>query len=131
MNSIPVMDPERTSGYRIHEIHLSGEDGLTAVVEFLSESHWFAGHFPGKPVLPGIAQMGTVFDLMKQGVNPCLKLEEFKRVRFKQLIKPDTPITVLVEPQDKIRGLSGFRLMVNGEVSCSGLIRVSRQETSW
>jgi len=35
----------------------SGEDGHLFSVEISAASPWFAGHFPGHPVLPGIAHL--------------------------------------------------------------------------
>ncbi|MFH1152690.1 MAG: hydroxymyristoyl-ACP dehydratase [Pseudomonadota bacterium] len=118
-------DQGRSPWYRVREIRLSGREDLTAVVDVPAESGWFSGHFPGNPVLPGIAQMGIVFDLMKQVMAPGLLLSGFKRVRFKQLIRPDTAITVEVKPQVRETGTFAFRIMVAQELCCSGFVRAS------
>ncbi len=131
MNHPGVLKDKKTSGYSIHEMNLAKDHVLTAVVEVPSGSDWFAGHFPGNPILPGIAQMGMVVELMGQTMGTGLKLEGFKRVRFKQLIKPDTMISVLVKPQGKKKGIFFYSLTVAGEVASSGFIRVSQKQQQY
>ena len=122
------MVPGNPFGYRIDEVNRSGDDVVSAVVVFPLESDWFSGHFPGNPVVPGIALMGMVVDLMQQAMGPGLRPEGFKRVRFKQIIRPDTAVNVVIEPRVRETGTFVFRLMKEKEVVCTGFVRVEKND---
>lgn len=98
--------------------------GVKAACTIPEDSDWFCGHFPGNPVLPAIAQIGLAADALLHYVEGPVRVTGFRRVRFKQLIRPDDPITVHVEPDPKRPGLYSFRLMVGDDPACTGLMTV-------
>ena len=65
-----------------------------------------------------------IFDLMQRTMGPGLKLEGFKRVRFKQLIRPDTPISVLIQPAVKTPNRFEYQLTVDQKIVCTGFIDI-------
>ena len=74
------------------------QDGtLSAEVHVPAGASWFDGHFPGWPVLPGIAQLGMVFELVRHALDGPVRVTEVSRVRFKQMIVPDDRLTVVAE----------------------------------
>lgn len=102
-----------------------GEDGtLSADVHIPTDALWFDGHFPGWPVLPGIAQLGMVFDVVRHALNGPVRVAEVSRVRFRQMIAPDDRLTVVTEsrPGD---GRYAFRITRGGEVVCTGTMTVT------
>lgn len=55
---------------------------------------WFAGHFPGQPILPGVVQIGWAAhfagELTKRDTPPTV----LDRVKFKRPILPETRLTL-------------------------------------
>lgn len=87
-------------------------------------SNWFDGHFPGNPVLPGIAQLGMVFELIAHGFSDKIRVREVSRVRFKQMILPGDRIIVTAEPKTGKAGNYTFRIMKDDDLVCSGNMAV-------
>jgi len=97
---------------------------LSAEVDIPADSSWFEGHFPGNPVLPGIAQLGMVFELIRIALGESLCVREVSRVRFKQMILPEDRICVTAEPKTARKGTYAFRITKNDELVCSGNMTV-------
>jgi 3-hydroxyacyl-[acyl-carrier-protein] dehydratase len=97
---------------------------LSADVYVPSGSAWFEGHFPGNPVLPGIAQLGMVFELISSAFETSLCVREVSRVRFKQMILPGDHLSVTAESKPGRQGVFSFRLTKNDELVCSGNMTV-------
>ena len=99
---------------------------LAADVHIPPTSPWFRGHFPDRPVLPGIAQLGMVFDLVQQGFNQPVSLMQISRVRFKQLILPDDRITITVMPKEDKTGVYAFRILKGDDLISNGTLTIKR-----
>lgn len=97
---------------------------LSAEVCVPSGSPWFDGHFPGAPVLPGIAQLGMVFDLIRHAFEGPVRVTEVSRVRFKQIILPEDRLVVAAEPRPGKTGTYAFRIAKGEELVCSGTMVV-------
>jgi 3-hydroxymyristoyl/3-hydroxydecanoyl-(acyl carrier protein) dehydratase len=97
---------------------------LGAEVRVPAESRWFDGHFPGYPVLPGIAQLAMVFDVIQGALAAPARVLEVGRVRFKQMIRPEDQLQVWAEPRPGREGAYSFRITKNEEVVCSGTMIV-------
>ena len=54
----------------------------------------FAGHFPGRPVLPGVCMMQIVKEILEKSRNTCLILSEAQNAKFLSLIDPNVTSTV-------------------------------------
>lgn len=121
---------KRTMWYDLHIRKQNRGDGLTAEVHVPPGSPWFDGHFPGAPVLPGIAQLGMVFDLIRHAFGDPLKVTEVSRVRFKQLILPDDRLLVTAEPRPARDGCYLFRIIKGDELVCSGTMVVQAADPS-
>jgi acyl-CoA synthetase (AMP-forming)/AMP-acid ligase II/3-hydroxymyristoyl/3-hydroxydecanoyl-(acyl carrier protein) dehydratase len=59
---------------------------------------WFRGHFPDRPILPGVAILATVGDavgrLWPDADHPPVALRGLHRVRFRQIIGPGTNLRI-------------------------------------
>ncbi len=97
----------------------------SADVHIPAESPWFCGHFPGNPILPGIAQLYMIFDLIQRSLNKHLTLTEVSRIRFKQMIMPDDRLTVSASPRPGREGSYAFRIIKQDELICNGVITVA------
>ena len=110
--------------YVIKHVDDSNPEEISLDIQVPAESNWFSGHFPGEPILPGIAQLGMVFDAINRTENQNFKITGIRRVRFKQIIRPDDPLRVTVKPQKNSAGTYDFRIQVNAELACSGVMTV-------
>ncbi|MDO5674950.1 MAG: phosphopantetheine-binding protein [bacterium] len=74
------------------ERSISGE--IHAQVRVRADSRWFSGHFPDLPVLPAIAQVSMVVDMVARATVTPLYLKKASRIKFKQLVAPDCELTL-------------------------------------
>lgn len=100
---------------------------LVAEVRVPAESRWFDGHFPGNPVLPGIAQLAMAADLIRAALGRAVHVREVSRVRFRQLILPDDRLRVSAGPSPGREGAYAFRITRQETVVCSGTMVVERR----
>ena len=108
--------------YELIRIEKSDLNQISADIQVPAESPWFCGHFPEEPILPGIAQLGMVFDAIRQLSDQNLKISNVSRVRFKQIIRPGDRLKITAAPQKGRDETFSFRIMVAGEVACSGVM---------
>ena len=108
--------------HSLTEIPTDGADEISAIAEVHPDSPWFSGHFPDNPILPGIAQLGMVSDLLKKTTAHQLKIDSVKQVRFKQIILPDARIKIKIRPVKNKAHHYSFRMIVKDAVACRGVI---------
>lgn len=113
--------------YSLTHLNHSSSNEILADVEVMPDSPWFSGHFPREPILPGIAQLGMVFDAITKSCNQALKISSVRRVRFKQIIRPDDHLRIIVTPLKKNGWSYSFRIMVEAELACSGVMTVENR----
>lgn len=109
------------------------EPGVRAVGKYTltGEESFLKGHFPGKPIMPGV----LIVEAMAQtGGIVVLTLPEFKgkiplfggikKARFKKPVLPgDTlDIEVTIDRIIKNAGMGKGKVTVNGELACTGEI---------
>lgn len=121
--------PHRDPFLLVDEI-LEFEPGKSAVgVKYVSpDSFWFRGHFPEKPVMPGV----LILEAMAQtGAVAALSMPELKgkiaffgganKVKFKRMVLPGDTLRMEVELL-RMRSMSGSgvgKAYVNDELACS------------
>jgi 3-hydroxyacyl-[acyl-carrier-protein] dehydratase len=79
------------------------------------ESAWFDGHFPGTPILPGVAQLAMVVDILKETLGRTVTVACISRVRFKSAIRPGDVVTVEIKPK------TGTPLTYVFQIFCCGV----------
>jgi 3-hydroxyacyl-[acyl-carrier-protein] dehydratase len=114
--------------YMLEEMNRSEENEISADIHVPPDSPWFDGHFPGEPILPGVAQIGMVFDAIRKARNPNLKISSVRRVRFKRIIRPDDQLKIIAAPLKKEAGSYSFRILIQDEVVCSGMMTVENRK---
>jgi len=117
-----------TKWYSLTNINCSDEGKISADAEVKPNSPWFSGHFPDDPILPGIAQLAMVLDTIKQGAQDDLRISAVRRVRFKQIVKPEDRLKLTVQPISKTSFSYSFQIMLKGEVACNGSMLLNRLE---
>jgi len=106
--------------YIVKKPHLTPSETISATVTVPGDSPWFSGHFPGNPVLPAIAQISIVLDLIRQAVKKPVILKTFHRVKFKRIILPDEEMDITAFQIDGTPMDFAFQIRVGGDVACKG-----------
>ena len=100
----------------------AGDSGsFQADVRVPPDSPWFDGHFPGRPVLPGIAQLAMVQDLLARSLACAGRITAVHRVRFKQAVAPGAALTVMARTQGAAGREVAFRILDGSALVCSGI----------
>lgn len=86
------------SDIRSASVSVSGspEAGILALFNFPGTLALFRGHFPGNPILPGIAQVEMVRIALETAVERSLTVRAVNKTKFSHLIEPDSPVTVSI-----------------------------------
>jgi len=106
--------------------HPSASYPIMTTVQLDPDSAWFAGHFPGDPVLPGIAQLGMVQDVIRQSSGEDLSTANLSRVKFKRLVRPGDILSIQVVPDSVAADTYSFTITVKGKEVCNGIMKVKR-----
>jgi len=113
-----------------HSLDLSctHENKLMAQGTVPDGSRWFDGHFPGRPILPGIALISMAFDVVREQevrLGNRIRLKAVKRVRFKKPVLPDEPLTIEVKREQKQSGVTySFAIHMSDETGCTGIFAI-------
>ena len=93
-----------------------------------ASSPWFSGHFPEAPVLPAIAVLSMVRDVISQHEAEHgreIKVSAILRVRFRLPAKPDDLLKISATSSDRPGQTSyQFKVELNGKMACTGLMVV-------
>ncbi|MEX1152801.1 AMP-binding protein [Parvibaculum sp.] len=104
------------------QIDASDIDGERARFELRlqPELRWFEGHFPGQPILPGVAQLHIAALLAERTWGLVFDGRDMSRIKFKRVMQPEEHISLtLVKDGPRL----DFQYSREGEVVASGTIR--------
>lgn len=119
------LDQSRIMWYTIKNFAIDSDRAITAQVQVPAGCVWFDGHFPNLPILPGVAQLTLVADLLNRALERSVVIRSVSRIRFKQMIRPDDTIAVSLSPTQKDAATYGFRLSNGSELVCSGTMTIA------
>lgn len=111
--------------YEIKKQNTSGAGELIADIRVPMDSPWFSGHFPDNPVLPGIALLEMVFDLIRQSTDHPIRLVAVSRVRFKKMVVPEDSLRVVASAKGDQNGAYSFRVLKADELVTNGAITIA------
>jgi len=114
--------------YNLKQLTRSAENEISADIQVPPDSPWFDGHFPAEPILPGVAQIGLVFDVISKARNLDLSISSVRRVRFKHIVRPDDKLKIIAVPLKQEIGSYFFRILIQDETVCSGVLTVGDLE---
>ena len=61
---------------------------LKATIAIPAGGLWFEGHFPGQPILPGVAQLALAIAALRQEIGKPLPLRGIAYARLRQVVRP-------------------------------------------
>jgi 3-hydroxyacyl-[acyl-carrier-protein] dehydratase len=107
------------------------EPGVRCVARRLlrPDDVWFAGHFPGNPVMPGVlivealAQAGAVCALaLAENAGKLVLFAGIDKVRFKRVVRPGDTLRLEVQVGAMRGGVGRGSVLatVEGQVACRG-----------
>lgn len=73
-------------------LHQESDNSFSACLTLPLQLTAFEGHFPGKPILPGVAYVFIAENLVSRFCQKPFKLKQLKRTKFFQ---PSEPLDVL------------------------------------
>ncbi|HMN44781.1 MAG TPA: hypothetical protein PKE27_09425 [Povalibacter sp.] len=93
-------------------------DGLNLQFVVPADLGYFAGHFPGVPLLPGVVQIGWAVELARQHVPFDAQFRALAGVKFMRVIQPGATVALQLAFDAAARELS-FEYRCGGQ-PCSG-----------
>lgn len=79
MNGLPTILSRHDAG-----------DGLDLTLAVAADNPWFEGHFDGRPILPGVVQIGWAAWFAARWQGLCAPPRQLERIKFKRPVGPDT-----------------------------------------
>lgn len=118
--------PHREPMLLVDEVLVLDQDYIQAKKYFSIDSHFFQGHFPGNPILPGViitealAQTAAILAYKQFNLDPkttpCL-LAGVDKARFKRQVKPQSTLILeakLLQQKGKL-----FKFAINAYIEKS------------
>ncbi len=104
---------------------------LEALVRVPGDCVWFTGHFPGEPILPGIAIVHTVYEaILKLAKSDAesINMSALKRVRFTGPVRPGEAFLLNLTREDEASAiLFSFKVIHESKVICSGQVTATKR----
>lgn len=99
---------------------------MTAPIDIEIDDAWFEGHFPGRPILPGVSQLALVFEALAKAQGRPLPVSSIAFARMRQPVVPGDrlQLTASMRPDGTIR----FALTRAGEAVTNGELRTTPPE---
>ena len=77
---------------KIYETELLEADGVSLTVKFkgtlVCAHSVFSGHFPSKPILPGVCMVDIIRDIARRVIDDSLVLAEASNIKFTSVVDP-------------------------------------------
>ena len=110
----------------LRDVNTGKSNEIEALAYVPMDSPWFSGHFPGEPILPGIALLHMVEQAILKDAetrNERIKLDTLRRIRFVQPVRPGETISINISGEEVGEEiLFSFKATNKENIVCSGVI---------
>lgn len=110
--------------YSLLACEKNDHDEIMARVTVAADSPWFSGHFPDNPILPGIAQLHMVAEVVAFSRQEPLYIDRLNRVKFKKPVRPGETVAIHVAAPESGNRYS-FRITQDHQDVCSGTMSLA------
>ena len=120
---------ETIAAARLGGAHVNADGTTTHEFKFSAEDPVFAGHFPGRPLLPGVFQLEITRFAAEVVLKSPLAVREIRKSKFQRPILPGEVVRVelkLSEKDGTIQALAGFS--VGGQAAGETILLLWRSE---
>jgi 3-hydroxymyristoyl/3-hydroxydecanoyl-(acyl carrier protein) dehydratase len=90
----------------------SEPDGYSARITFPTEFVGFKGHFPGRPVLPGVCLIQTALVALSRALDQPVELKRLVSAKWMMPVLPGEEIVLSISLKQGERSLSSARVLV-------------------
>ncbi|MDG1462053.1 MAG: hydroxymyristoyl-ACP dehydratase [Gammaproteobacteria bacterium] len=101
---------------------VSSSDEVTFKLFIDPDIHWFVGHFPDEPILPGVVQVDWALHYAKEIGFSAASFAGFSRVKFKAVVRPEVELDLNIRRSSdntyRFSFSSGAVLYSQGAVNC-------------
>jgi 3-hydroxyacyl-[acyl-carrier-protein] dehydratase len=101
----------------------SGDDGFRFSVEIPAASPWFTGHFPGHPILPGIAHLALAQRALSEILGREVALGAVRSLKLRRPVVPGDLPELRISPAGE-DGAVRFEVRCDGAAASQGAIEV-------
>ena len=101
------------------------EQQISLQLDICADLHWFAGHFPEAPVLPGVTQLDWAVHYSRQYFPQLAQLQAVEVLKFQQMIRPGHQLQLMIARSAEHTIL--FSYSRNGDKVASGRLKWSLQ----
>lgn len=105
---------------RIHQQTISATQAIYDL-ELNPDLKWFEGHFPDRPILPGVAQLHIACSLAERAWGFTPTGQEMSRIKFRHVMQPGDCIRLTLHRKEADR--LDFQYALSDEVMASGTIK--------
>ncbi len=108
------------------------DSGWLLTVRIPETSPLFTGHFPGHPILPGVAQLALVTRALADWRGPGTTLAGVRSLKLRQPVRPGDILAVRLSPraEDAEDGSVSFVIERDGERVSRGTV-LTREAAAW
>lgn len=98
-----------------------GAGAVELDLDIRAELHWFKGHFPDFPILPGVVQIHWAVEMARAWLGlPLASAREFQ-IKFKAVIVPGDRLTLSLR-HDAAKGRLAFTYGRGADICSTGTV---------
>lgn len=102
--------------YQLKNIEQVNDNEYIANIHFNNKHEIFKGHFPGKPIVPGVCMIQIVKEIVSSAFDLNLTLKSSRNIKFTALIDPnktpDLKLQLTIERKEdntvRVKNVSSF-----------------------
>ena len=114
---------------RLGEPRPNADGSTTLEFKFGADDPVFAGHFPGRPILPGIFQLELARVAAESVLNCALAVREIRKAKFQRPVLPDETVRVELKLSNKDGVIQAHAVFsVNGQAAGETNLLLCRSE---